>query len=243
MTEPDWESTFSKTFVDVPDCWTTCDSACCKQDFNQLPFAFFSKGASMVFTKREFEWLEQNGKLQEGFKKYSSKHSWPLDNGEVISYYTSVCKLEGVCSLPNYRPLLCKFFPWFPKVDIKSGSVVGLEKGTLFELFWPHLQTESPCTIYNENDPTIKAKAISAYEDIAKVPYFLFHFKVVEIVMNVINISITKAFKSESSNASIIQDWEKSYLQGNNIDWQKCRADISKVYDEIQLLHPGAKLI
>ncbi|MCO4795017.1 MAG: hypothetical protein KC493_14975 [Bacteriovoracaceae bacterium] len=243
MIKPDWELTFSKTFVDVPDCWTTCDSACCKQDFNQLPFAFFPKGASMIFTQREFEWLEQSGKLQEGFKKYSSKYSWTLDNGQDFSYYTSVCKLEGVCSLPNFRPLLCKFFPWFPKVDIKNGSVVGLEKGTLFELFWPHLGAKSPCTIFNENDPTLKAKAISAYEDLAKTPYFLFHFKLVEIVMKAIDISISSAFKSKDPNDSIIQDWEKSYLQGSNIDWKKCRSEISAIYDEIKLLHPDAVLI
>lgn len=161
---PSWDALHQLSFVFEDGCWSTCGGHCCKSDSPDLAFALLGTGAGMVFFEGEFDFLREKGVLQEGFLERAKLWKFPFGDGQEARFWISKCNLGGRCTLPGYRPLLCKVYPYLPRVDLATGAIGGFIQAAVFDQFWTHLGKQNPCTLVRERPEQTQKAALPALE-------------------------------------------------------------------------------
>jgi hypothetical protein len=234
LSDRDWEIIHSLEFVDQPQCWTTCGGGfCCKTNSPFLKLNFMKpNSAGMVFFQGEYDFLERNGVMQEGFK--SQSRFWKFSFADVLElrFATSVCSLEGKCSIPRYRPLLCKLYPFLPRINFATLDVVGYINASVVDQLWTSLGVPEPCTLAREKAEAIQRQMQPGIDVLKRYPYVLFYIKAAELFLDDIsdNFEKLKQAHTDWSNDHLVANWELSYLSGRAFDTAVFRRRLQEQY-------------
>lgn len=148
MNKPtNWESIYSLNGIYEGECWKSgCDSFCCNYNRVGKNFKIIKKINEVPLFPGEYAYLKKNNKLQEGSS--IKIFSFSLNNGIKIPVILNWCPLNGKCSNHKYRPVMCRFYPYFPVVDCE-GKVEAFERSIPYDLFWEELGEKMPCAIHS----------------------------------------------------------------------------------------------
>jgi hypothetical protein len=193
--------------------------------------------AGMVFMPREYEFLKRHHRLQDGFEATHRHHEFVFDSerGLKIGFDTAVCSLGGICSLPEYRPLICKFYPYYPVVTPESGDIDRLITGSIIDQFWSDLGIEHPCWLHRTQGDAV-AKAVKATAPALRHPYFEFHLGAAALFVDHVSSRCRKeqAAALRGDPRQFFTNWEVFYLLGTFVDRDVLAADIRAFHARVE---------
>lgn len=227
--------------IGVADCWTHCGSYCCKTNHPDQTFALMKcDTAGLVYPLEEYRFLERRQKLQAGAVETARHHEFVFDRARELRlrFVTTICALGGRCSEPAYRPLICKFYPFYPAPDVTVGGTASLTSfvtGSIIDQHWSDLGAPHPCWIVREQSEVVKPQARSAIDVVQRHPYFTFYLGAAAIfVRHVAESCRTRGLPAPSADLrSFFRQWEVTYLTGGFVTPVRLRAEITTYYDAL----------
>jgi hypothetical protein len=236
-TDADWEH-IHRFELKFGECWTHCGGYCCKTNHEAQNFSLMKcDSAGMVFMPQEYEFLKRHNRLQTGFEETHRRHTFVFDEarGLKIGYDTAVCALGGICSLPEYRPMICKFYPYYPVVEPESGEVDRLITGSIVDQYWGDLGIEHPCWLHREQGDAVAA-AVRATGPALQHPYFIFHLGAAALFVEHVSARCRKdqAALLRGDPRQFFRNWEVLYLTGSLVDRDVLARDIRAFYDRVE---------
>ena len=217
------------------DCWKNCDSYCCKSNHETQEFALFKQdSAGMIFMQQEYEFLERYNRLQTGFVESSRKHSFQFDDNKYLNFVTAVCGLGGLCSLPSYRPMICKLYPYLPIPSIESNTIEKFITGSALDQYWDDMNVEHPCWLHRTKEQEVK-NSISDAGSKFQHPYIVFYLSAAGIFLDSIRMNLKKQYPELLSGdpRQFFKQWEVLYLTGQLIDKEDYRAELRRLYAQV----------
>lgn len=243
MDEEHWTALHEKADgIFVADCWKHCGSYCCKTNHAVQDFSLMKCGsAGMVFPLREYEFLKRNGLLQDGFENTARHWEYKIDAERdlTIRFVTAHCDLGGLCSNAKWRPLICKFYPLYPRVAAEGGAVESYTFGSIIDQYWDELGIEHPCWLYRNHGDEIDKTIRQTLADVLSHPYLIFYLGAASIfVEHVARLREGRELALDFSDPrQFFRVWEVSYLTGQLIDQDVLRAELVSHYDAIAAHH------
>lgn len=227
--------------IGVAECWTHCSSYCCKTNHPDQQFALMKcDSAGLVYPLEEYRFLERRGSLQAGAVETAQHHSFVFDPGRDLSlrFVTTICDLGGRCSEPAYRPLICKFYPFYPAPDLDPGGPVSLSRfvtGSIIDQHWSDLGQEHPCWIVREQSDVVMPQTRRAIETVQQHPYFTFYLGAAAIFVRHVADACRKRNMPapDADLRKFFREWEITYLTGGFVEKARLRADLTVYYDAL----------
>jgi hypothetical protein len=225
-------------FVDA--CWTHCSSYCCKTNHPALNFSLMKcDSAGMVFPREEYRFLESNNLLQEGFASAARHHTFEFDADRhlVLKFVTSVCNLGGICSLPEFRPLICKFYPLYPDPDAGGRNIEHFVAGSMIDQYWDQLGVEHPCWLLRTKSDQVAEATREAVTPRIQHPYVIFYLKAAaQFARHVASNAARQHLPApENDPRQFFKNWEISYLTGKLVDVPRLKQELTSIYDQVTL--------
>lgn len=226
--------------IGIADCWTHCGSYCCKTNHPDQKFSLMKcDSAGLVYPWAEYQFLEAQGRLQVGAVETKRQHEFVFDQSRDLrlKFVTTTCDLGGRCSNPEYRPLICKFYPFYPAPGDVVGDVKlsGFVTGSIIDQHWQDLGQPHPCWIVREHGSDVKTQARDAIDVIQAHPYFTLYFGAAAIfVRHVADACRARSLPAPSTDLrTFFRDWEVRYLTGNLVDVPRLRQQFTGLYDAL----------
>lgn len=225
--------------IGVADCWTHCGSYCCKTNHPDQQFALMKcDSAGLVYPLAEYEFLERVGKLQVGAVESARRHEFVFDpvRDLRLRFVTTVCDLGGQCSEPAYRPLICKFYPFYPAPGTSgAGTLDSFVTGSIIDQHWRELATPHPCWIVREQSDVVLPQTRPAVDLIHRHPYFSFYLGAAALfVRHVADACRRRGMPEPDSDLrKFFREWEVTYLTGRLVDKPRLQAEITAHYDAL----------
>lgn len=220
------------------NCWEHCGSYCCRTNHPAQSFALMkADSAGMVFMPGEYEFLARHGRLQQGFETTHRHFEFVFDEarGLRLGFDTAVCSLGGLCSLPRYRPMICKFYPYYPVVSPHSGQVEQFITGSIIDQYWTELGIEHPCWLHREHGAAVR-EAVRQTAPALDHPYFVFHlgaaFLFVEHVTARARGRHPDLFHGDPRQ--FFSQWEVLYLTGGFFDRETFSAELRDLHAMVE---------
>ncbi len=194
----------------------------------------------MVFMPQEYEFLKKHTRLQVGFEQTHRHHTFTFDEerGLTLGFDTAVCSLGGICSLPEYRPLICKFYPYYPIVTPEDGAINNFITGSLIDQYWGDLGIEHPCWLHRTQGPAVKI-AVQQSAPALDHPYFIFYMGAAAIFADHITRHCREnhvsAFKADPRK--FFRGWEVMYLLGEFINIEELALDLKAFHSQVETRH------
>jgi hypothetical protein len=191
----------------------------------------------MVFPREEYRFLEGNNLLQEGFAKAARHHVFEFDERRhlAVKFVTSVCSLGGICSLPDFRPLICKFYPLYPDPEAGGEGIEGFVAGSIIDQYWNSLGVEHPCWLLRTKSDEIAAQTRKGVTAAIQHPYIIFYLKAAsQFVRHVTQNAELQQMPAPSKDPrQFFKNWEISYLTGKLVDGPRLRRELTDIYDHV----------
>lgn len=237
----DWEQIHQIEFASVPGCWKECNSYCCTHQHPLLTFSLLRGFAGMILLQDEFEFLKNNSLLQNGFEEDAKYWAIPINDELSIKFVTTKCTLGGICSNSNYRPLSCKLYPFFPKINIEPMEIEGFISSMVFDQLWAPFSVTHPCVVYRQSADELLLKQRTALAKLFHYPYLIFYLKITELYLSYIEKYIVskKDWKSEIKLEKYSAEWEKNYLARRAIDLQSFKSEVGHIYNILRSRYPN----
>ncbi len=242
MEDIDWKAIYGLTFVDQPGCWTSgCQSYCCTHKSDHLSFSLLTGGAGMVFFEQEYDFLTSIGRHQAGFEAASRRMKFEIEPGLELKFVLSKCALNGICTIHEFRPLCCKVYPFLPRVDPRTSEITGFMSGTVFDVFWPVIGAQHPCTLVRTKPEEVQEQERGPLTRLLEHPYLLFYFRALELFLTSVSEGVKRLHDSNPAFTSqaLSKKWELLYLTGKAFDVERLRTDILRDYRIIAGRFPG----
>ena len=110
----------------------------------------------------------------------NKKIVYTLKNNKKFVIYLVKCSLGGICHPHGLRPLICKLYPYYPKVDF-DGNFLGVKPCALFDIFYKN-KNNSFCTLTHNPSSKFIDDFKQNTEILRKEPIMIFVFKALECV-------------------------------------------------------------
>jgi hypothetical protein len=222
----------------IGDCWTNCNSYCCKTNHASQDFSLMKcDAAGMVFPAEEFNFLKENGVLQDGHEESSRRHEFCFDEetGRTLKFVTANCDLGGMCSNAKWRPLICKFYPLYPVVKPGQEKIDSYTFGSIIDQYWDDLGIEHPCWLYRTKSDVIDAGINQKAAPLLQMPYIAFYLTAANIFVKHVSANTEKSAKlsHETDPRKFFRDWEIQYLTGGHVNVEGLKAELRGLYAEI----------
>ncbi len=218
-TDREWEDIHSVE-LSFGACWENCDSYCCKTNHELQNLRLMKKeSAGMVFMEGEYAFLERTNRLQEGFAETARHHAFRFDGDKTLHFVTAVCDLGGMCSNPDWRPLICKFYPYLPHVDPATREIDGFIAGSALDQYWADLGYEHPCWLLREKGDLVQS-ALRTAQPFLQHPYFIFYLGAASLFMDRVQRTLRREHPEllEGDPRVFFAKWELLYLSGALVD-------------------------
>lgn len=232
----DWESIHNIKFVEFSDCWKTCNGYCCNHVHDDAGFTFMKNGSGMVFFNDEYEFLKRINKLQYGFKDKAKVTEFKINNEFTLKFVQSKCSLGGVCTIPEYRPILCKIYPYSPVINLDTKEIEDFITISLPDQAWTALEKPPICTLVKDHSKEVKEQLKPGLSELIKDPYFVFHFKAIELFNTFVKQGIIELRKQvpDLSMKDFTRCWEMYLMKGDSFSVEELREELSKAYFKIK---------
>lgn len=179
MKNIDWEKLYQMEFVHFSDCWKSCDSYCCKNFLGKSFKILNPKRVVLALLEGEYEYYKSKGGIA-NITEPPKREEFVLKNGKKFVLYFLSCECSGLCNPHSMRPLLCRIYPYFPRLSAK-GEILGFFPAALMDLFYSsHLA--HPCTLAREHSAELEAQLRENLQILLKIPLFIFVFRAAEVL-------------------------------------------------------------
>lgn len=225
--------------IGVAECWTHCGSYCCKTNHPDQQFALMKcDSAGLVYPLAEYRFLERRGALQQGAVESARHHEFVFDPARDLRlrFVTSVCNLGGRCSDPAYRPLICKFYPFYPAPGLPGATTLGgFVTGSIIDQHWTELGQPHPCWIVREQSAVVTAQTRPAVAMIESHPYLTMYLGAAALFVRHVAARCRERNHPAPSTdlRQFFREWEVTYLTGKFVDVAVLRAELSSLYDAL----------
>jgi hypothetical protein len=230
-----WDQIYDEDGIYQEKCWADCNSYCC----NSIKgFKFLDNHQTIPFFPGEYEYLEKQGFLQSGFKETHNCTDLII-NGEKHEVHTVKCILKGICSNHKYRPVICRLYPLFPRVDY-YGKIEEFEWLWPVDLFWEDLARNnesivSPCKLNKYGMTTIN-RLIKMCAMLCEKPINIFYIKLANLYKSELYMKIhTEIVNARLSTEEFIKIYENTILDGTYLENMENEA--TKILKRMQLVH------
>ncbi|AXL34224.1 hypothetical protein [Campylobacter jejuni] len=166
-----------KEFIFAPKCYMTCNGGCCHNIYAK--YFRFNTSNDVVLPMIEAEYLSLIKAGNNNFENYS-KVAYNLKNNKKLVVYYVKCSLGGICNPHNLRPLICKLYPYYPKVDF-DGNFLGVKPCALFDIFYKN-KKNSFCTIAHNTEEEFLNLFNKSTKILQREPIMIFIFKTLEYI-------------------------------------------------------------
>ncbi|WP_257935744.1 hypothetical protein UPTC15629_1361 [Campylobacter lari] len=166
-----------KEFIFAPKCYMTCNGGCCHNIYAK--YFKFNTSNDVVLPVIEAEYLS----LLKAGNNYLNNHNkvvYELKNKKKFVVYFIKCSLGGLCNPHNLRPLICKLYPYYPKVDF-DGNFLGVKPCALFDIFYKHKKNNF-CTITHTAEDEFVNEFNKNTKILQQEPIMIFIFKALEYI-------------------------------------------------------------
>lgn len=225
------------SFVDAPMCWDTyqCGSYCCKSNHEDFNFRFIRKGmVQLPMCPDEYRYLKCEDKFQDYDKGAISTHSIEFAPGRTATCYMMRCKCGGNCLHPDYRPLICKVYPYFP-VPSPEGVIEQFEISSVFDVAMQAQRGEVGCPLRRADPPGLASHARKTMQAIFVHPHLIFYFRAGAAMVDLMRESL------RNDHADILtlhpkqyfRAWETLYLMGDLCPPERVKQRLAAIYDEV----------
>ncbi|TLD83461.1 hypothetical protein LS70_004675 [Helicobacter sp. MIT 11-5569] len=174
-----WEELYKLEFVYFKDCYSTCDSYCCKNFLGENFKILNQKAVTLALLEGEYEYYRQKGGIQ-NITTPAKKEEFTLKNGKKFVLYFLSCECSGLCNPHSMRPLLCRIYPYFPRVSAK-GEILGFFPAALMDLFYSSSLTH-PCTLARVHSIELEKQLRQNLQVLLEIPLFIFVFRAAEVL-------------------------------------------------------------
>jgi len=226
----DWEKIYSLNGIYEENCWKSgCNSHCCNYNIVSKNFKIIKKVNEIPLFPGEYYFLKQNNK----FQQYSTIKilSFSLKNNIKIPIILNWCPLNGKCSNHNYRPVMCRLYPYFPKIDYQC-RVLGLERSIPYDLFWEEFGEKMPCSITSLSIDSINS-TLEIVNNLCKDPINIFYMMMASIYKKNINTQMKKYILQLNINNSndFFKLWEKLMILNKLFNVKETINEITELWN------------
>jgi hypothetical protein len=233
----DWETIYSLNGIFEAGCWESgCAAHCCNYERVGRNFKIIKKVNEVPLFPGEYLYLKQNGKLQPG-SMIKIIH-FPLHNGVRIPVVLNWCPHNGRCPEHDYRPVMCRLYPYFPVVD-PTGKVTALERSIPYDLFWERLEEPMPCAIRS-----LSLNSINAFLQIVTYlcldPHNIFYLMAAHIYKQQIDKGVRKngLLEPPRDPNSFFANWEKLLLTNRLFDVDSTLNELTDLWIRLRQKYP-----
>jgi hypothetical protein len=233
----DWKTIYSLNGIFEAGCWESgCAAHCCNYERVGRNFKIIKRINEVPLFPGEYLYLKQNGKLQPGSMIKTIHFS--LKNGVRIPVVLNWCPHNGRCPEHDYRPVMCRMYPYFPLVDL-TGRVKALERSIPYDLFWERLGETLPCAIRSLSLDSINSfLQIVVY--LCMDPHNIFYLMAAHIYKQQIEKGIRKSglLKSPHSPDGFFANWEKLLLTNRLFDPDSTLNELTDLWVRLRKKYP-----
>jgi len=243
----DFDEAYKTSWFSVDRCWISCGSHCCTFRSIVKHFRLFrDPGAVLPLFPGEFEFLEAKGVLQQGFKETRREVNVPIpgSSGDQagFSFDFVTCRLEGACSFPQWRPLVCRLYPLLPRID-DAGHVLNFLPIAYQDLFWKDLGVEDPCLV--RLNAKFQEETLRSLECLLSKRMGRFCLGAASIVMEAIYRRVSESAREEIASGpdAFFRRLEAMSLRGQLFDKKRVLQKVAdwrrKVFEDISASGSG----
>lgn len=227
------EFNYKSEYIHIPKCYETCNSYCCiGKNLNFLKHNFMM----LPLLEQEFTEYTKSGAIK-GLEKPKHIEKFQLKDGAIVRIYWLQCDLNGLCSPHENRPLICKLYPFLPKVDA-NGRLKGYMPASISEIIFD--KSNHPCTLVKNSTNEICNQLNQNILPLLKQPIYIFAFMVYELLLTYFKNWLNKKFETHLIS-QMPKENIKKYYKEIEIDlllrraWknQECINSINDAYNEI----------
>jgi hypothetical protein len=228
----DWKSIYSLDGIFEAGCWESgCASHCCNFERVGRNFKIIKKINEVPLFPGEYLYLRRNGKLQPGSTVKTIRFS--LKNGVVIPIILNWCPHDGRCPEHDYRPVMCRIYPYFPVVD-RDGKVKALERSIPYDLFWEELGETMPCAIQTLSLVSINS-LLKIVECLCLDPHNIFYLMAAHIYKQQIAKGIRQNGLLEVRDSNrFFANWEKLLITNRLFDVESTLNELTGLWIQLR---------
>lgn len=227
---------YKTEFIHSPQCYKTCNSYCCS-GFQNENFSFIKHNFVMLpLLEHEFKEYKKNGCVK-GLEEPKNIESFKLKNGHIVRLYWLQCELGGLCQPHQNRPLICKLYPFLPKVNAK-GDILGYMPATFFDMIFD--KDNHPCTLVRESSHKLQEELNNSLAPLLKEPAYIFAFMVCELLLERLQSMLNNKFGSyllnkipKNKTKEYYQNLEISLLLRSNWKNKEFFDKVNEIHDQI----------
>lgn len=169
----------------------------------------------------------------------SKCETFKLKNGRVLRLYWIKCGLHGLCSPHENRPLLCKLYPLFPKVN-ECGEILGFVPATVYDTIFD--SNEHPCSLIKEKEQELQEdlKEKLLVSGLLKEPIYIFVFIVYSLLVDALQNDLKAKFGtcissqiSKDKMAEFYREFEMNLLLRRAWKSKNIIDEINTIYDKV----------
>jgi hypothetical protein len=213
----DWERIHGlSNYVETGDCWRECGSYCCKTNHAEFSFRFIRAGQVLLpLCPAEYDYLKAQGRLPDDSPQAVSRLAVELEPDRSAAVYMVRCDRGGLCDHPDFRPLICKIYPYYPYPS-PEGDVEELVLGSVFDVARWAKDGHLACPALQNEEEAVRGKAKQNYARLFEHPHLIFYFRMGWGVMQL----MLEHLRAEHSDilelplTDYFKKWEVLYMTG-----------------------------
>lgn len=190
----DWAEIYATNFVDVPRCWDRyqCGSYCCRTSHDDFAFRFIRRNMVWLpLMPEEYRYLSSVGKLQDYDKGAIVRYATEFLPGKVAAVYMMRCKQGGMCLHCEFRPLICRVYPYFP-VPTPDGCLETMDFSSIYDVARAMKDGHVACPIRAADDPVVRGCAEKAAKALFGHPHIVFYLRAAKAMMDVMRTEMAE---------------------------------------------------
>lgn len=233
----DWDNIHGlESYVGLKDCWRECDSYCCKTNHPDFSFRFIqSDRVQLPMSPSEYRFLRDRDKLQDTDRGSITTHSIEFSPEKKATVYMMRCTLGGRCRYPEFRPLICKVYPYFP-VPRPEGGIEKLALGSVFDVARSLKDEVKGCPVLARDLPEIREKALARFAILFEHPHLIFYFRIGQTLMDIMKETLLKEHPEiiELPVSEFFRQWEVLYMTKQLFAPDKVAARFAQEYEAVR---------
>lgn len=203
----DWQAVYESSETDMAACYTYCGGYCCK-NFHANDFRILAaKEVVLPIIESEYDHLMSIG----GMKRttdHVQHETFTLADGYSVKLYFLKCACEGFCSPHANRPLICRLYPYLPKIDYE-GNIIGFDYAALVDLFYAS-KDKHPCYLVRHEETVVQSQMKAALQPLVANPEMIFLLKAASLVVKSLRNCLNDTFdpQDEAARKAFLKKYE-----------------------------------
>jgi Fe-S-cluster containining protein len=223
-----WREIYETEFFQAPGCYLECGGYCCNNFFGKYYRFLDSESVVLPLIDDEYEIYRKRGGIENVDAK---KYEIEVKPRKKLVFYLLHCREKGLCKPHTNRPLICRIYPYLPKLD-DWGKGVGWQYASLMDIFYSSAQRHS-CPLVRENAETIKREIMENMP--AWSPKMILALQLIDALIENIKTMIPEKIDTlnEEEQRALIAKFEMLILSGKAFK----AIDMAGIYDRLAKVH------